>query len=270
MKRNDLSEEYKRIFPTFKVGKYEEIFSALEFLGNPHKKIENKVIHITGTNGKGSICSYIKTILETAGYKVGVFTSPHLVKYNERFYFNKRYATNEEIEKCKNEVLEKCKIILTFFKLNTIIAIMLFSNHFNEKNFEQLDFCIFEVNMGGRFDSTNIFQNLIACGITSISFDHMEYIGNSLEKIVYEKGGIIKSKVPCFTTNTKPEINVLQKIADGIGIKLYKLEKDFNLDFTLKPSLSGYHQFENATLAKEICKYIGIDEKYIREGISNT
>ena len=142
---------------------------------------------------KVSKCSYVKTILETAGFKVGLFTSPHLVKYNERIYFNKRFATDEEILECRNEIEEKCKNIdISFYEVNTIICIMIFSNYFNKKDFPELDYYVFEVSLGGSLDSTNVFQNEIASVITSISFDHMEYLGDTLSKIASHKGGIIK------------------------------------------------------------------------------
>jgi len=274
MKNFDWQTTEKKFFiNTKEEWKIDVMFEALNFLGNPNKKIESKVIHVAGTNGKGSTANYIKTILEKAGYNVGLFTSPHLIEYNERIYFNGRYATDEEIELCKQEILKKCKNVndISFFEATTLIAIMLFSNYFNNKDFKPLDYFIFEVGLGGRLDATNIFLHPLASVITSISFDHMNFLGYSLDKIAYEKSGIIKEKTPVFTSNTNQEvIDVLQEVADQKHTHLYRLGRDFQLDSNLTPSLQGKHQIYNATLAKEVCKYIGIDEKYIKEGIKNT
>ena len=253
--------------------KLQTMVDALAYLGNPEKKIENKVIHIAGTNGKGSVANYIKTVLQEAGYKVGLYTSPHLIEYNERIYYNNRYITDKEIEQYKKEILIKCKNVndISFFEATTLIAIMMFSNYFNQKTQEQLDYCIFEVGLGGRLDATNVFNKSLVSVITSISFDHTKILGNTLSKIAYEKGGIIKKNVPVLTSNTKKNIvNTLNEIAKKNNTKLYVLGKDFKLDYNLKPSLFGEHQIYNATLAKEVCKYIGVSNKYITKGIANT
>ncbi len=246
------------------------IKSALKYLGNPHKNIEKNVIHIAGTNGKGSTASYIKTILEANNYKVGVFTSPHLINYNERIYANKRLITDSEIKKYKHIILTKCKNAnkISFFEATTLIAILFFSD-LKKKN--ELDYFIFEVGLGGRLDATNIFNHHIASIITSISFDHVDKLGCTLKKIAHEKGGIIKQNVPVFTSNTNKEvIKELQYIANAKKTKLYSLNKDFKLYSKVVPSLKGEHQIYNATLAAEVCKFIGIKENKIKKGISTT
>ena len=108
--------------------KLSTMFLALKYLGNPQKSIEKSVIHIAGTNGKGSVASYIKTILEEDGCRVGVFTSPHLIEYNERIYANKRFITDLEIKKYKQKILKNCKNIkdISFFEITTLIAILFF------------------------------------------------------------------------------------------------------------------------------------------------
>ena len=259
-------EEKDFFLRTKETWKLDVMQEALQYLDNPHKKIENKVIHIAGTNGKGSTASYIKTILEEAGYKVGLFTSPHLVEYNERIYFNNRFITDKEIEECKSQIIQKCKNVknISFFEATTLIAILMFAKN-------NLDYCVFEVGLGGRLDATNIFEHPLVSVITSISFDHMKILGNTLQQIAKEKAGIIKNNVPVFTSNTKTEIiQVLQKIADEKNTKLYCIDRDFSIDKSLTPSLLGNYQFSNATLAKEVCKYIGIEDIYIKKGISNT
>ena len=240
--------------------------NALKYLNNPQKLIENKVIHIAGTNGKGSTANYIKNILENSGKHVGLFTSPHLVEYNERIYFNGKFITDDEIELYKNEILNKCKNKneLSFFEVTTLIAILAFSR-------VKLDYCIFEVGMGGRLDATNIFEKPLLSIITTISHDHTNFLGKTLSKIAEEKGGIIKTGVPVFTSNTKQSIiNTLKNIAKQKRTKIFIQSEDYKLDYLLSPSLLGIHQIENATLAKEACKYIGIDKQFILRGIQNT
>ena len=244
----------------------DNMLKALAYLDNCHKQIEQKVIHVAGTNGKGSVVSYIRTILETAGYKVGAFTSPHLIDYNERIYFNGRYATDSEIEECRNTIIQKCANVdeISYFEATTLIAIQLFAK-------ANLDYCIFEVGLGGRLDATNIFQQKLASVITSISFDHTKILGNTLAKIAYEKGGIIKQNVPVFTSNTNPEVvNVIQHIANDNNTKLFCQDRDYSVDNTLKLGLKGEHQIINANLAKAVCEYLEIDNKYILKGLAQT
>ncbi|GEM_PF-2053361 len=271
MKKFEWQVSEKKFFAQTKdEWKLDVMLEALEYLGNPQNEMDKaddkKVIHIAGTNGKGSTASYIRTILEEAGYKVGCFTSPHLVEYNERFYFNGRFATDEEIEKCKREILQKCKNIeeISYFEASTLIAILLFS-------WANLDYFIFEVGLGGRLDATNIFKNPLACVITSISFDHMEFLGDTLDKIAMEKGGIIKENCNVWTSNTNKEVvDVLQKIANEKKATLFCQGRDYEVDEELKPSLLGEYQKSNATLASEVCKFIGIDKEVIKQGVAKT
>lgn len=250
--------------------KLSTMFLALKYLGNPQKSIEKSVIHVAGTNGKGSTASYIKTILEEDGYKVGVFTSPHLIEYNERIYANKRFITDLEIKKYKQKILKNCKNIedISFFEVTTLIAILFFAD-LQKK--EGLKYFIFETGLGGRLDATNIFKKPLVSVITSISFDHMDKLGNTLKKIAHEKGGIIKPNVPVFTSNTNNEVlKELQHIASCKNAQLYRLNKDFFLYKNIKPLLLGEHQIINATLAGEVCEFIGVNSKSIKKGILNT
>ena len=239
---------------------------ALNDLGGIQDKIENKVIHIAGTNGKGSTCNFIRSILEHSGYKVGMFTSPHLINYNERIYFNKRFITDKEIEYYSKQIVNKCKNIndISYFEASTLIAILFFTDN-------NPDYCIFEVGLGGRLDATNVFKKPLVSVITSISYDHMAQLGNTLKQITTEKCGIIKENVPVFSSNTKKEIvDEIMNIASNKKAKLYLQGLNYQIDYDLQPSLLGSHQFENATLAKEVCKYIGVDDFHIKQGISNT
>ena len=261
MKNLDWSAEFKHNIEY----KLDTMRNVLMVLGYPDKKLKN-VIHIAGTNGKGSTANYIKTILEKAGYTVGIFTSPHLIEFNERIHFCGRNITDDEIEMYKNKIISTYSKPneITYFELTTLIAIMFFADN-------NLDYCIFEVGLGGTLDCTNVFEKPLVSIITSISYDHMAVLGNTLTEIAKQKAGIIKQNVPVFTSNTNREvIEVLQKTANEKNTKLYQLGRDFEIDDTLKPSLCGDYQLENASLAKAVCRFIGIEEKYIRLGISST
>ena len=262
MKNLDWTLEFQNLHEEWKI---ETMKNALSELDNPHLKLKN-VIHIAGTNGKGSTASFIRTILECSGYKVGLFTSPHLVEYNERFYCDNNLITDDEIEHFKHQIVKKCSNAkqLSFFEMTTLIAILWFAK-------KQPDYCIFEVGLGGRLDATNVFDNPLVSVIASISFDHMDKLGNTLTDIAMEKAGIIKQNVPVFTSNTNEEVlDEIKRIAEAKHSNVFCAGVDYKIDETLKPSLLGGHQIENASLAKAVCKYIGIDDTTIHEGIATT
>ena len=262
MKNLDWTPEFQNLHEEWKL---EAMMIALDELGNPHLKLKN-IIHIAGTNGKGSTASFIRTILECSGYKVGLFTSPHLVEYNERFYFNKSLITDNEIDELKQEIINKCRnaMRLSFFEMTTLIAILWFVK-------KQPDYCIFEVGLGGRLDATNIFAKPLVSVITSISFDHMDKLGNTLTDIAREKAGIIKQNVPVFTSNTNKDIvKEIKMTAKEMNSDVFCANVDYAIDENLKPSLLGKHQIENASLAKAVCKYIGVNDTTIDEGITKT
>lgn len=257
--------------------KLETMFKALEKLDAPHLKLQpaERIIHIAGTNGKGSTANFVRCILEKSGYKVGMFTSPHLINYNERFYIAGRHATDAEIITTKKQICDACNDMLheiSYFEITTLIAILLFL-----QAKPQLDYYIFEVGLGGRLDATNIFPQVACAAITSISFDHVAQLGNTLAQIAREKGGIIKPNCPVFTSNTNPEItNELRKIAAERDAKLYIACHDYEVDKNISPSLLGAHQIENANLAAVVCKYLAsngatnITARSILEGIQST
>ncbi|HJN79091.1 MAG TPA: Mur ligase family protein, partial [Flavobacteriaceae bacterium] len=162
----------------------ERITSFLEVLNNPHKNL--KFIHVGGTNGKGSTCHYLSSILQESGYSVGLFTSPHFFDYRERIRINNKKITKTYV----NEFLNSNKQIaedlsLSFFELSFGLA----ANYFNDN---KIDIAIIEVGLGGRLDATNIINPLMSI-ITNISLDHTDLLGETIEKIAKEKSGIIKT-----------------------------------------------------------------------------
>ncbi|MBI6873703.1 bifunctional folylpolyglutamate synthase/dihydrofolate synthase [Clostridium aciditolerans] len=209
------------------LGKTEKI---LEFLGNPHKKL--KCIHLAGTNGKGSTTAMITQILVDAGYKVGMYTSPYLEVFEERIQINGENISKEELSEAVTEVSNSVnKVVELGYEHPTefeIITCTMFY-YFSKKN---VDFAIIEVGLGGRLDSTNVIEpfysnkdgGVLASVIASISYDHMQVLGNTLEEIAYEKAGIIKNGVPVIMYPQQKEAEeVIEKVCFERGCKLIKV-----------------------------------------------
>ena len=245
----------------------------LDKCGNPHKYY--KSIHVAGTNGKGSTCSMVAEILIAAGYKVGVYSSPHLVRFNERIKINNTYIKDNEIasfiKKYKNDIET---IESTFFETTTAMAF----KHFAENN---IDIAVIETGLGGRLDSTNVISPAITA-ITPISLDHQEILGYDIETIAKEKGGIIKPRIPVvLAKQKKASLSILQKISrsknstiisqeDPQDIKIseegtiFKIKNNF-----FKTPLIGRHQAFNASLSIAIINQFDskINNKIIQEGL---
>ncbi len=240
---------------------------ACNILGNPENDLV--VIHVAGTNGKGSTVSYLKNILLSEGYNVGAFTSPYIVRFNERITYNYNDITSEELLYYINkvyslhyEVLEKYNDAISFFELITLISLLFFK----DKN---CDFVIYEVGLGGRLDATNIVKPIITA-ITNINFDHMHILGSTLEEIAFCKLGIVKEGIPLVTSEINPDL--LEMFKDYCEKKKANLtivnEKDITNpqygeltsfkykeeDFLIK--MMGTHQVVNASLAIEIVKQL--------------
>lgn len=209
----------------------------LDKLGNPQEDL--KVIHVAGTNGKGSICRYIYSMLRANGYSVGLFTSPFIEVFNERIELDDEYISHEDLEHYTKIVLEKTKELVkeghqspTEFEVITAIMFL----YFKEKN---PDYVILEVGLGGRGDSTNVITKPLITVIASISFDHTDRLGDTLAKIAYEKAGIIKKGCPVVTScNSKEALDVIDAIAEENETYVIKT-KDTRYDLHSQ-ELSGY------------------------------
>lgn len=242
-----------------------------EKLGHPERAY--KIIHIAGTNGKGSTATTLERILLEAGYQVGKYTSPHILKFNERIIANGKQISDEEIEKYYYQVekiMEEEKIDATFFEITTA---MMFS-YFRDK---KLDYVVLETGMGGRLDATNVSQAEL-CIITNVSLDHTEYLGDSIYKIAKEKAGIIKNCPKVIVADQQEEflqaileekaevINVLNKYADAT----YQLDfEKFMTEIKIEGknyhfSLFGDYQYHNFLCAYEAAKQLGISEEIIQ------
>lgn len=259
----------------------ETIAELLSRLGNPQN--DYKTILIAGTNGKGSTATMTASILESAGYKVGLYTSPHLVDVRERIVINGKKIPRKDFDQIIADIKEKTKKPLTYFELLTAAAFVFFQRR-------KVDIAVLEVGLGGRLDATNVCKPLVSI-ITNIAFDHMAYLGNTLESITREKAGIIKQNGICVTAaKQKKVLQVLKNICSRRKAKLYRLGSDIkivkqkNSFFAylglyrelsgLTISLQGEHQLANAALALaaiELSEKKGliIDNDAIRAGLKN-
>ena len=189
----------------------EETRAFLDYLGSPDENI--KIIHVAGTNGKGSVCSYISSVLTKADYSVGLFTSPHLVSLNERFAIDGKPISEGVFVEVFVEVLRRVSeydendYFPTYFELLFFVAMLLYDVY-------PVDYLILETGLGGRLDATNAVRKPVLSIITEIGYDHMEYLGTSLEEIAAEKAGIIKNGVPVvFFDKRKETSDVIKKVA---------------------------------------------------------
>ena len=198
-----------------------------------------QIITVTGTNGKGSTIAFIDSIYQQSDFKVGAFTSPHLIKYNERFSINGEIVDDESI--CQAfDTIEALRndTSITYFEFSTLAALVIFAN-------EKVDVAILEVGLGGRLDSVNIVDPNVSI-ITNIAIDHTDYLGDTREAIGFEKAGIMRSDTPCICGDKNPPISI-QKQADDIGALLLFISEPYQGAITLK----GEHQQFNAAFAIE-------------------
>ena len=278
----------------------ENLSYVMEKLGNPHLKI--KSIHIAGTNGKGSTAQFVSKILNASGYKTGIFTSPHLVKINERIsihyidenseeLYQQKDISDEDFLYCFNKVFtvveettKEGRIHLSFFEFMFAMAAVYFA-------IKEPDYVIYETGLGGRLDATNILSPVITC-ITSIGLDHTTYLGDTIEQIAKEKAGIIKKSVPVVYNTGDIEADYIieneAKVLDAEAINVAKNRyiineiADKTIDFSVHNSYYKYnnlvintgalYQVDNAATAITLCNKLlnkkdGLDETIIRQGL---
>jgi len=255
----------------------------LKSLGNPQDNFS--CIHVAGTNGKGSVASALASILNASGYKTGLYTSPHLVRFNERITVRNRPVSNDN-------VVESYKAVKrvhygnrepTFFEFTTAMA-------FYEFGRQKVDWAVIETGMGGRLDATNIVKPALSI-ITNISVEHREYLGNTITEIAGEKGGIIKRRTPVIIgIKQKRAISVVKEIAKRKSAPFFRMGDDFKVKrnksgtFTyfgiknnwrnLQTGLLGNYQVDNAALVVAACEVLNkkkadISIKSIKDGLTN-
>lgn len=252
---------------TRKKNTLEDVREFLDVMGGPDRDIP--AIHVAGTNGKGSVCAFLTSVLREAGYKTGTFISPHLVEVRERFLIDGETVGEQAFEDAFESVSEVGRSMMekgychpTFFEFLFYMAMVLFKR-------QDVDVMILETGMGGRLDTTNVLEHPCACIITSISLDHTKYLGDTLEKIAAEKAGIIKPGVPLIFDDGKPQVStVLEGYAFRRGAARYPVgradyhvesvgEKGLQISARMKGDarlmlqipFEAYYQAENAMLA---------------------
>ena len=217
--------------------------------GNPQGRL--KIIHVAGTNGKGSVCAMLECIYRAQGYKTGLFTSPHLVSFRERIQVNREWVSKEDIIQQVGEMQMRLEQFPegqtpTFFEVITVMALEYFAQC-------ECDIVLLETGLGGRLDATNIV-NPTATVITPIDLDHQQYLGETLPEIAIEKAGIIKPSTPVFCANQQSSVTeVIERVAqerEAPCVLVAKGETD--------TALPGRHQRENATLAKVVAEGAGL------------
>lgn len=274
----------------------ERIRVLLEKLGDPQKKL--RVIHIAGTNGKGSVARYIYSVLEAAGYRTGLFTSPYIETFHERIEFDGRFISDEDLDRITDKIIECADEMVkegyespTEFEIVTAAAFVYFAE-------KEPDFTVLEVGLGGRGDSTNVIEDPLVDVITSISYDHMDRLGNTLAEIAGEKAGIIKKGVPVVSMvaheDAEDADKVIARQAYRMGCRLYDAagykvriessdaegsvfsvrigDTEFN---HIRISMCGPHQVDNAVCALtavEILRRSGIiklDKEMLSKGMES-
>ena len=254
----------------------ENITTLLEGAGNPHREFPS--VHVAGTNGKGSVIAFLDAMLRASGYRTGRFTSPHILSFNERITISGVPLPDNEIDdhiEVFRAIAEARGITPTYFELNTAIAFRAF-------DLRRVDISLVEVGMGGRFDSTNVIEPM-ATAITNIDLEHMKYLGDTIEKIAFEKAGIVKRETPLVLGERRENARkvILDRAAE-CGARVLDLGQDFSYAlegddvFDLRFSytsprisvgpvtlnLAGKHQGENAAMA--VCLAEILRQDYIR------
>ncbi|MDD5475128.1 MAG: bifunctional folylpolyglutamate synthase/dihydrofolate synthase [Syntrophales bacterium] len=258
------------------------VSKLLAKIGNPHRAY--RAIHVAGTNGKGSVCAMIASMLQQAGYRTGLYTSPHLLDFRERIRVDGAMISGEELAGLVCGIRKHLSDDITFFEFATALAFLYFK-------FRSVDVAVIEVGMGGRLDATNCVVPDVAL-ITNISVEHEYYLGRRLSQIAAEKGGIIKAESTCLVgTMRRSSLTVLESIAREKGARLLRAGIDFRvrrgdgdtlsysgINRSLKKiplPLAGRHQVRNAALALAAVEVLSIggmmvDDRAIVEGMAGT
>lgn len=275
------TEKFLKSSEKFKINLgLDRINFVLNLLDNPQEKI--KVIHVAGTNGKGSVCTITARILREAGYKTGLYTSPHLYDYTERIKINDINISEEKFSQYIFDVEQLAKnneTDLTEFEIITAAAYKFFYD-------EKVDIAVIETGLGGRFDATNTVSKPLVSVITSISIDHKDRLGDTIEKIAFEKAGIIKKNIPVIVNKNNNGFKVIENTAKEKNSPLIATENNIEIKFENETnfavvngksyvfSLWGLHQKQNLSqvfaiieLLKE--KGFNINEDAVEAGLKN-
>ena len=264
---NEILNRLQQLYPKLIDLSLDRVLALLEKLGNPQLHTA-PIIHVAGTNGKGSTCAFLRAIAEHANLRVHVTTSPHLVRLNERFRLNGTLVTDAALTAALAEIETiNAGAAITVFEVLAAAGYLLFARH-------PADLCVVEVGLGGRYDATNVIPTPAACAITSISMDHQDFLGDRLDRIAWEKAGILKPGRPAATGHQSPEaLATLRACASETGATLLIrgehwdiVQTQTGLRFTdtsgtldlPTPTLPGIHQHDNAGIAIAALRASGI------------
>lgn len=244
----------------------ERVQKALGLIGNPQYKI--KCVHVAGTNGKGSVCTILSSILKEAGYKTGLFTSPHVFEYTERIKINDIEIPEEIFAQKVFEIItlaDKNEIHLSEFEILTVLAFDYFARN-------NVDIVVLETGLGGRLDATNIIKENLCSVITQTGFDHTERLGDTIEKIAAEKAGIIKQSCPVVVSKDNKGFEVIREKAGQLNSTVFSVEELPNPYFERDLALKGTWQKKNLALVLKAVdvlkkKRLKISDKAIKEGL---
>lgn len=260
----------------------ERIERLLKALGSPEKKLP-PLVHVAGTNGKGSLVAYLRAMAEAAGYRVHVYTSPHLVRFNERIRIAGQLIEDDDLD----DLLTECEEAngdtpISFFDITTALALLAFSR-------VPAELGMIEVGMGGRFDSTNVIEPALSA-ITPVGYDHTGFLGDKLEGIAWEKAGIIKRAIPAVIGRQREvSAQVIETEADKLAAPLFRMGREWQVTqqesgfryesdlLTLDlpaPALVGVHQIDNAATAVACIERLraarfDIGDTAIRKGLAS-
>lgn len=288
-------EAMEYIHGTYKFGSklgLDNIKTLLQKLGNPEKNL--KVIHVAGTNGKGSVCSMLQSVLTAAGYKTGLYTSPYIQLFNERIRIGEDMISDDDLAEMTAEVKAAVEVMLaeglthpTEFEVVTAIGFLYFAR-------EKVDILVLEVGLGGRGDSTNVIDHPLVSVITPVDYDHMEYLGNTLAAIAGEKAGIIKPCCPLVVGLQEEEaLEVILKKAEELKVPLVRgIAEELEVHESslhgqvfsavlggrhyerINVSLPGLHQVDNCLVTLRVLqvleenKHVSISEEALRKGLA--
>lgn len=238
----------------------ERVKAVLKHLNNPQDSL--KCIHIAGTNGKGSLCAILDSILSNAGYKTGLYTSPHIFDYTERIKISGQNIPKSDFAGLFTEIYDIAKnndINLTEFEILTVIMFLYFKRH-------NVEIVILETGLGGRLDATNVIKSNLCSAITEIDLDHTDRLGNTKDKIAFEKAGIIKKESPIYTYS---DFEAIKNKAIECSSKFILVNSDVKDDYRKAFKLKGEHQIKNLALGLKIIEDIfpNIDNNTIIEGL---
>ena len=267
--KQDILARFLTLHPKLIDFSLERVYRLLKTLDNPHEKLP-PVIHIAGTNGKGSVLAFLTSLLEQHGLRVHAYSSPHLVDFNERIYLNGEYIADDMLCDYLTRVEQaNDNQPITFFEITSCAAFLAFAE-------QPADIVILETGLGGRLDATNVVDNPFVTIITPISLDHQHYLGDSLEKIAFEKAGIIKKNAPVMLAKQDSEVrDIIKQQALKVGAGTVYLQGQHFFDqqeigktdwsFVYQgrskhhlppPALAGAHQYQNACLALATLHYL--------------